>query len=359
MTVMASYSSWQGRKVHGNASLLTGVLKGRMGFEGFVVSDWNGYSQIAGCSSANCPAALRAGIDLLMAPDGWQGLFENTLAQLRSGDIPLARLDDAVRRILRVKLKLGLFAAERPWEGRLEVLASSAHRALARTAVRESLLLLKNSGAVLPIRAAARVLVAGDAADDIARQCGGWTLGWQGSVGGNGKFPQGESIYAGLRRALEAGGGSAQLSADGRYTVRPDVAIVVFGERPYAEGQGDLRSLDYQAGARQDLALLQRLRAQRIPVVSVFLSGRPLQVNAEIDASSAFVAAWLPGSEGGGVADLLIGDAHGAARHDFSGTLSFDWPSSAAATSSPRFALGYGLRYAQAAGPCNRACGPD
>ncbi|MFI4869291.1 MAG: glycoside hydrolase family 3 protein [Steroidobacterales bacterium] len=346
MSVMASFSSWQGQKVHGNASLLTGVLKGRLGFDGFVVGDWNGHAQIPGCTRTRCAAALMAGIDMLMAPDGWKELFDNTLAQLRSGDVPLARLDDAVRRILRVKLKLGLFDSVRPWEGRFEVLASGTHRALARTAVRESLVLLKNDARMLPIRASARVLVAGDAADDIGRQCGGWTLGWQGGADRNGQFPQGESIYAGIRSALEAGGGSAQLSIDGSAAGKPDAAIVVFGERPYAEGAGDLRSLDYQAAGRRDLALLQRLRARHIPVVSVFLSGRPLWVDPEFDASNAFVAAWLPGSEGGGIADLLIGDAHGNARYDFSGTLSFAWPvTRTAADAAPRFALGYGLRY--------------
>jgi beta-glucosidase len=364
MSVMASYSSWQGVKLHGNASLLSDVLKGRLGFDGFVVGDWNGHGQIAGCSNSNCAAALIAGIDMFMAPDGWQALFDNTLAQLRAGNIPLARLDDAVHRILRVKAKLGLFDAARPWEARPDVLASSAHRALARTAVRESLVLLKNHRQLLPLRAAARVLVAGDAADDIGRQCGGWTLGWQSSGHSNRDFPHGESIYAGLRAALEAGGGSAQLSADGSYATRPEVAIVVFGERPYAEGAGDLRSIEYQAGARRDLQLLQRLRAQHIAVVSVFLSGRPLAVDAEIDASDAFVAAWLPGSEGGGVADLVVGDAHGAPRYDFSGTLSFAWPASAAvrtaATPQTRFALGYGLNYpAGTVGACNPACAPD
>jgi beta-glucosidase len=345
MTVMASYSSWQGRKLHGNASLLTGVLKDRMGFDGFVVGDWNGHGQVGGCTNTSCAAALIAGIDMFMAPEDWKQLFDNTLAQLRAGDIPPARLDDAVRRILRVKAKLGLFDGARPWEGRAGVLASNAHRALARTAARESLVLLKNTAALLPLHATARVLVAGDGANDIARQCGGWTLGWQGGGHGNGDFPHGESIYAGLRTALAAGGGSAQLSISGRYRVTPDVAIVVFGERPYAEGAGDLRSIEYQAGERRDLELLRRLRAQHIPLVSVFLSGRPLAMDAEIDASDAFVAAWLPGSEGGAIADLLIGDARGAPRHDFRGTLSFAWPASAAASRS-RLAPGYGLRYA-------------
>jgi beta-glucosidase len=361
MSVMASFSSWQGVKVHANASLLTGVLKGRMGFEGFVVSDWNGYGQIRGCSTTRCAAALMAGIDMLMAPDGWKLLFEHTLAQVRAGQITRARLDDAVRRILRVKARLGLFDDARPWEGRFDVLASAGQRELARTAVRESVVLLKNARQLLPIRASAQVLVAGEGADDIARQCGGWTLGWQGSGLDNAGFPNGESIYAGIQSALAAGGGSAQLAADGSYSVRPDVAIVVFGERPYAERAGDLRSIDYQDGERRDLALLQRLRAAGIPVVAVLLSGRPLGLDAEIDAADAFVAAWLPGSEGGGIADVLIGDTHGSPRQDFSGTLSFDWPASAAAAASaPRFARGYGLHYpAGTTRGCNPACAPD
>jgi beta-glucosidase len=363
MSVMASFSSWRGVKLHGNASLLTGVLKSRLGFDGFVVGDWNGHGQVDGCSNTSCAAALRAGLDMVMAPDGWQALFDNTLAQVRAGAIPMARLNDAVRRILRVKLKLGAFDAARPWEGRPDVLGSSAHRALARAAVRESLVLLKNQHQLLPIGAASRVLVAGDGADDVGRQCGGWTLGWQGGEHRNGDFPQAQSIYAALRAALAAGGGSAELAVDGSYRVKPEVAIVVFGERPYAEGAGDLQSIAYQTGDRRDLDLLQRLRAEHVPVVSVFLSGRPLAADAEIEASDAFVAAWLPGSEGGGVADLLIGNVQGAPRFDFHGTLSFAWPSNAAVRANagvkPEFALGYGLRYpAHAARACNPACAP-
>jgi beta-glucosidase len=371
MSVMASFSSWQGVKLHANASLLSGVLKGRLGFDGFVVSDWNGYEQIPGCSATRCAAALMAGIDMLMAPDGWKLLFDHTLAQVRAGQITRARLDDAVRRILRVKARLGLLDAARPWEGRFDVLASAEQRALARAAVRESLVLLKNSRQVLPIRSSAQVLVAGDGADDIGRQCGGWTLGWQGAGQGNAGFPNGESIYAGIAAALAAGGGSAQLAVDGSYSSRPEVAIVVFGERSYAEQAGDLRSIEYQAGERRDLALMRRLGAAGIPVVSVFLSGRPLAVNPEIDASDAFVAAWLPGSEGGGVADLLIGDGRGAPRYDFRGTLSFAWPASAGAPASgaaaraarmpaPKFARGYGLNYpAGTVQGCNPDCAPD
>jgi beta-glucosidase len=345
MTVMVSYSSWQGHKMHGNQSLLTGVLKGRLGFDGFVVGDWNGHGQLEGCSGSTCPAAFNAGIDMFMAPESWRELFDNTLAQLRSGLIPMARLDDAVRRILRVKVKLGLFERERPWEGRLDLLGSNEHRALAREAVRKSLVLLKNNAHVLPMRASAHVLIAGTAADDIGRQCGGWTLSWQGTGNRNSDFPHAESIYAGLAAAIEAGGGSVELQADGRYARTPDVAVIVYGERPYAEFAGDRHTLAYQPDDPRDLDLLRRLKAAHVPVVSVFLSGRPLWVNPQINASDAFVAAWLPGSEGAGLADVLVGDASGAPRHDFSGTLSFTWPSSAASAARPLFPLGYGLRY--------------
>jgi beta-glucosidase len=344
MSVMVSFSSWQGAKMTGNASLLTGVLKQRMGFAGIVVSDWNAHSQLPGCTAADCPGAVIAGIDLLMAPEDWKALYASTLAHARAGRIPAARIDDAVRRILRVKVRLGLFEPARPWEGRTGVIGAPAHRALAREAVRKSLVLLKNDG-VLPIRANARVLVAGPGADDIGRQCGGWTLSWQGDGNTNADFPNGESIYAGLRAALAAGGGRADLDIEGRYAQKPDVAVVVFGEEPYAEMRGDLRSLDYGIHRPRDLALLKRLREAGIPVVSVFLSGRPLRVNPEINESNAFVAAWLPGSEGAGVADLLIGDAQGRARHDFSGRLAYSWPGGP--MQSPLFAYGYGLNYAR------------
>jgi beta-glucosidase len=342
MTVMASYSSWQGRKMHANESLLTDVLKQRMGFDGFVVGDWNGQAQVPGCSTISCPAAINAGIDMFMAPDGWKQMYDNTLAQARSGQIPLARLDDAVRRILRVKVKLGLFEPTRAWEGRVDTIGSDEHRALAREAVRESLVLLKNRAGVLPIRAGAHVLVAGDAADDIGRQSGGWTLTWQGVENDNDAFPNAQSIYAGLRQALLAGGGEAQLSAEGHYRRKPDVAIVVFGEHPYAEFVGDLKNIEYQAARKRDLKLLQRLHAARIPVVAVFLSGRPLLVNEEMAIADAFVAAWLPGSEGAGVADVLIGDAAGAWRHAFSGRLSFAWPAS---TTRVLYPMGFGMQY--------------
>ena len=354
MTVMASYSSWQGVKMHGNHSLLTDVLKTRMGFQGFVVGDSNAQGQLPGCTNEHCPQAINAGVDMIMAANSWKPFYENTLADVRAGRIDMARLDDAVRRILRVKVRLGLFDGAFPVEGQNALLGSADHRALARQAVRESLVLLKNEAGTLPIRGTAHVLVAGDGADSIAKQSGGWSLSWQGTGNSNADFPNGQSIGAGIAQTLQAMGGSAEIRPDGHYASKPDVAVVVFGENPYAEFQGDIPTLEYQPGEHDDLALLKRLKASGIPVVALFLSGRPLWVNPEINAADAFVAAWLPGTEGGGVADVLIGDAAGKPRSDFRGKLGFSWPKTAAQFSlhreepgyDPQFAFGYGLRYA-------------
>ena len=356
-TVMASFSSWHGRKMHGNKLLLTDVLKQRMGFDGFVVGDWNGHGQVAGCTNTSCPQGFNAGIDMFMAPDSWRGLYDATLAQVRAGEISHQRLDDAVRRILRVKMRAGLFErgapSQRPLAGRFELIGAPEHRAVARQAVRQSLVLLKNNAGLLPLAPALTVLVAGDGADDIAKQSGGWTLSWQGDGLDKSLFPGATSIFDGIRQAVEGAGGSAVLSADGSYTQRPDVAIVVYGEDPYAEFYGDVPHLAYRPDDRRDLALLHRLKADGIPTVSVFLSGRPLWVNPEINASDAFVAAWLPGSEGGGIADVLFRAADGTVAHDFTGTLSFSWPRTAVQPPQnrgddgydPLFAYGFGLSY--------------
>jgi beta-glucosidase len=354
LTVMASFSSWNGQKITGNKTLLTDVLKGRMGFQGFVVSDWNAHGQLAGCTNTSCPQAMNAGLDMYMAPDSWKGLYDSTLAQVKTGEIPMARLDDAVRRILRVKVKTGLFERVAPTvQGRFDRLGAAEHRAIAREAVAKSLVLLKNDG-VLPVKPGARVLVAG-AADDIGKASGGWTLTWQGTGNRNSDFPHGQSIWGGIEQAVKAAGGQAELAPDGKFTTKPDVAIVVFGEDPYAEFQGDVTNLGYQLGDKTDLALLKKLKAQGIPVVSVFLSGRPLWVNPEINASDAFVAAWLPGSEGGGVADVLVAGKDGKSKRDFQGKLGFSWPKRADQGPlnrgqpgyDPQFAYGYGLSYAK------------
>ncbi|WP_300380783.1 glycoside hydrolase family 3 protein [Henriciella sp.] len=353
LSVMASFSSWNGKKVTGDPYLLNDVLKERMGFDGFIVGDWNAHGQIEGCTNTDCPEALNAGLDMYMAPDSWRGLYESTLEQARSGEIPMERLDDAVRRILRAKLHFGVFEegtpSERALAGQEDILGSDEHRTLARQAVRESLVLLKNDG-VLPITPDKRILVAGDGADNISKQSGGWTLTWQGGGADNAEFPNASSILEGIEKAAS----SVEYSPEGTYSETPDVAIVVFGEEPYAEFRGDVDHLAYDLSGSKELTLLKELQAEGIPVVSVFLSGRPMWVNRELNASDAFVAAWLPGSEGGGVADLLIANEDGEPRHDFKGTLSFSWPRQPDQTPlnvgdeayDPLFAYGYGLSYA-------------
>ncbi len=346
LTVMASFSSWNGAKNHGNRSLLTDVLKGAMGFEGLLVGDWNGHAQIAGCSVTDCPAALNAGLDMYMAPDSWKGLFNNLLREVRTGEVPMARLDDAVRRVLRVKAKLGMLDAARPTLHNYDALGAPAHLALAREAAAKSLVLLKNNGTHLPIRPGAKVLVAGDGADNLGMQSGGWTITWQGTNLTRADFPNGRSIWDGINAAVLQAGGTARLSPDGTFTSKPDIAIVVYGELPYAEFQGDIPTLDYQPVLATNLALIKRLKAAGIPVVSVFLSGRPLFTSPEINASDAFVAAWLPGSQGDGLADVLIAGRDGLPKRTFSGRLSFPWPADARSPlAGALFPAGYGLHY--------------
>ncbi len=358
-SVMASFNSWHGKKLHGSEYLLTDVLKGKMGFDGFVVGDWNGHGQIAGCSNENCPQAINAGLDVFMVPtNAWKPLLENTIAQVEQGVIPISRIDDAVTRILRVKFRAGLFdkpsPANRQFSGKTELIGNDAHRDIARQAVRESLVLLKNNDQLLPLSPKKHFLLAGDAANNIGKQSGGWTITWQGTNNENSDFPGGSSIYDGFSKQVNAAGGQIQLSVDGNYHGKPDVAVVVYGEEPYAEGHGDRENLVYQRGSKTDLALLKKLKAQGIPVVSVFISGRPMWVNAEMNASDAFVAAWLPGSEGKAVAEVLLTDRKGQLQHDFMGKLSFSWPKSPEQNANrfdddyqPLLPYGFGLKYGE------------
>ncbi|MBB6425061.1 glycoside hydrolase family 3 protein [Sphingopyxis sp. JAI128] len=348
LTVMASFSSWQGVKHHGNKGLLTDALKTKMGFEGFVVGDWNGHGQVAGCSVTDCAQSINAGLDMFMAPDSWKGLYETTLEQARDGTIPAARLDDAVRRILRVKYKLGLFPEGHVDRSVVRAIGTPDHLAVAREAVAKSLVLLKNNGNVLPIKPGARVLVTGPAADSMAIQSGGWTISWQGTDVVRSDFPNGQTIWEALDKSVRDAGGVATLSEGGVFKEKPDVAIVVFGEAPYAEFQGDVATLDYQPTEATDLATLKKLKAAGIPVVALFLSGRPMFANPEINASDAFVAGWLPGSQGAGVADVLVAGKDGKTVRGFTGTLPFAWPSDARSpVEKPQFAVGYGLKYGE------------
>jgi len=345
LTVMASFSSWNGIKHHGNASLLTDVLKNRMGFAGLVVGDWNGHGQVAGCSATDCAASLNAGLDLYMAPDSWKGLFDTTVADVRAGRITQARLDDAVRRVLRVKFKLGLMGPTEVTRGDPALVGAPAHLALAREAVAKSLVLLKNDGHVLPIRPGAKVLVAGPGADSMAMQSGGWTISWQGTDTTAADFPNGQTIGAAIAAAVKDAGGQAIIAPKGDSDQRADVAIVVTGEPPYAEFQGDVPHLAYTPQHGEE-ALIARLRAQGTKVVLVFLSGRPMFTGKLMNQADAFVAAWLPGTQGNGVADVLVARRNGKPLRDFSGRLPFAWPADARAPiAGPLFRTGYGLTY--------------
>ncbi|MBU2871135.1 exo 1,3/1,4-beta-D-glucan glucohydrolase [Colwellia sp. E2M01] len=359
-SVMASFNSWHGKKNHGNKYLLNDVLKDKMGFDGFVVGDWNGHGQVKGCSNESCPQAVNAGLDIFMVPTAaWKPLYENTITQVKNGQISQARIDDAVSRILRVKFRAGLFDKPSPinrhLSGKTELIGAAEHRKIAKQAVRESLVLLKNKGNILPISPQNTILVAGDGADNIGKQSGGWSITWQGTNNENTDFPGGSSIYSGIKQQVLAAGGKVELNVAGDYSNKPDIAIVVFGEEPYAEGVGDIENLEYQQGIKQDLALLKKLKAQGIPVVSLFISGRPMWVNAELNASDAFVATWLPGSEGDAVADVLFTKANGEVHHDFIGKLSFSWPATATQTQVNRFdenyqpllPYGFGLAYGE------------
>ena len=352
-TVMASYSSWRGYKMHGNKYLLTTVLKDRMGFDGYIIGDWNGHGQLPGCTDRACAAAINAGIDMIMVPKEWRSFIANTLRQVRSGEIAQSRIDDAVKRILRVKLRAGLFDKGSNPPVSLDWIGHPQHRALARQAARASLVLLKNENGVLPLSGSARVLVTGHAADDFAAQTGGWTITWQGTDNDRAHYRGATTILQGIRAAVESGGGTLIQDANGRFDTSADAAIVVFGESPYAEGEGDLQHLVYHEYNRQPLKALRKLRKRRIPTVAVFLSGRPMVVTKELDAADAFVAAWLPGSEGAAIADLLFADDSGAPAFQFTGRLSFSWPRGAAQVRLnrdddlylPLFPFGYGLSY--------------
>ncbi len=356
-TAMASFSAWNGTKIHGSKYLMNDILKEQIGFDGPVVGDWNAHGQVPGCSNASCPASINAGLDIFMAPQDWKALFYNTVKQVENSEISMARMDDAVRRILRMKFRSGLFEKPKPsargLAGKEGVIGSKAHRMVAREAVRQSLVLLKNKGKTLPIKPNSTILLVGDGAHNIGKQSGGWTISWQGTGNTNEDFPGGQSIYDGIKEAVEATGGTVILDIDGTQDVKADVAIAVFGENPYAEFQGDRDTLEFQPGNKAALNLLKSLKKRNLPVVSVFLSGRPMWVNPELNASDAFVAAWLPGSEGGGLADILIANENGKPRYDFTGTLSFSWPKTPLqgvlnphhSDYDPLFPLAYGLNY--------------
>jgi beta-glucosidase len=362
-TVMASYNSWHDTavdsastlpmgKVHGNPFLLTTVLKQRWGFDGFVVSDWNAIEEVPGCRKDSCAAAINAGVDMVMVPEDWRQFIDNTVAQVERGDISRARIDDAVTRILRVKLRAGALdnlPRARPDVGRFAgKQAPLQPKALARQAVRQSLVLLKNEGKVLPLRRGGRWLVVGAFADSLPAQTGGWSLTWQGNDTTNVDFPNGTTVLAALRAA---GAREVVYSPDGMTGAVGafDAVIAVIGETPYAETAGDVRvpaPLSLPGVAPQTQDLLTRAASHGAPVVSVLLTGRPLESQEALARSDAFIVAWLPGTEGGGIADVLVAGEGGHARYRFSGRLPFPWPSCSQpeAACPPQFPQGFGLR---------------
>ena len=352
-SVMISFSSWNGTKLHGHRYLITDVLKGELGFDGIVVSDWAGIDQIDGVwgdnpygppslSATDVRTAVNAGIDMVMAPYNWQRFIDLLRVEVQQGRVPMSRVDDAVRRILTKKFELGLF--ERPYADRsyLSTVGSASHRALAREAVQKSQVVLKNEGGVLPLpRENARIFVAGRNADDIGHQSGGWTITWQ---GGSGDITPGTTILEGIR-ATVAPSATVTFQPDGfGIDSSYDVAVAVVGEQPYAEGEGDRpNGLGLSSG---DLATIDRLRAAGVPVVVVLVSGRPMDIADRLAQWDGLVAAWLPGTEGQGVADVLFGLV------EPTGKLPMTWMRSVAQQpindgdgQDPLFPYGFGLTY--------------
>lgn len=323
-SIMVSFSSWNGQKMSGNKYLLTDVLKNELGFKGFLVSDWAAIDQLSPNYKSDIEQSINAGMDMVMVPYG-PGKpnnyvqFTRDLKQLvAEGKVPQSRIDDAVRRILRIKFQMGLFDGNDPVNPALtSAIGSPEHRAVARQAVRESLVLLKNENHALPLsRNIKRLAVVGAAADDLGVQCGGWTITWQ---GGHGQVTHGgTTILAAIRQTVSPDT-QVSFSPDSSNLGNPDAVIVVAGESPYAEMKGDRTNLDLSV---EDTVLIARAKSSGAPVVTILLSGRPLVLNSALDDSTAFVAAWLPGTEGQGVTDVLFGDFH------FTGKLSRVWPGS-------------------------------
>lgn len=344
-TVMPSYSSLDvigdGKgpvKMHARADMINGVLKGRMGFDGFVISDWDGINQIPGDYTSDVRTSVNAGVDMVMAPYAYRDFRTALVAETEAGRVSEARIDDAVSRILTQKFRLGLF--EKPYadtSGAAKI-GSAGHRAVARQAAAESQVLLKNAGGVLPLKKSQKVYVAGSNADDIGNQTGGWTVTWQGS---SGDIVPGTTILEGLRDA----GGDVTYSKDASApTTGYDVGVVVVGETPYAEGVGDVgNGHDLELSAADKAAVDKVCAAMKCAVLIV--SGRPQLVGDRLGAIDALVASWLPGTEGAGVADVLYG------RRPFTGQLPVTWPKSEAqlpinvgdATYDPQFPYGWGL----------------
>jgi beta-glucosidase len=348
-SIMISYSSWNGAKMHGHRHMITDVLKGELGFKGFIVSDWAAIDQLSSDYSHDVEVSINAGLDMVMIPNGPDKKnsyveFINDLKNLvAEGKVSQSRVDDAVRRILRVKIQMGLFEHPFTDPALTPLVGSPEHREVARDCVRHSLVLLKNTGSTLPLKKTVKRLhVAGKGADDIGTQCGGWTIAWQGGTGT--VLKGGTTILEAIRQAV-APGTRVTYSTDGSDSGGADAIVVVIGEKPYAEMMGDRADLSL---ATEDRAIVKKAKEAGVPLVTILLSGRPLILGEALDASDAFVAAWLPGTEGRGVSDVLFGD------HKPSGKLPHTWPRSMSQVpinvgngpdGEPLFPFGFGLTY--------------
>ena len=340
-SIMVSFNSWNGQKMHGNHYLLTQVLKGELGFTGFLISDWAGIDQLPGDYKSDIETAINAGLDMIMVPDKYVEFITLLKELIQEGKIPISRIDDAVRRILRIKFRMGLF--ERPLTDRTYTtsIGSLSHRQVARECVRQSLVLLKNEHHTLPLRKdAIKIHVAGKNADDLGNQCGGWTISWQGS---SGDITYGTTILQAIHAAVSS---TAQVSysRDGSGAAGADIGIVVIGETPYAEGMGDRTDLSLDS---EDIATVQNVRNAGMPVVVILICGRPLILEPILANCEALLVAWLPGSEGQGVTDVLFGD------YSPTGKLGHSWPrhmtqipiNHGDPNYDPLFPYGYGLTY--------------
>ena len=356
ITIMASFNSWNGLKAHGNEYLLTDVLKNQMEFDGLIVGDWNGHGQVDGCEDNNCPEAFNSGVDIFMVPQDWEALYWNTLDQVKEGIISVERLDDAVSRILSVKKHLGLFDGRVPHNYDQNYVGDSSHKLLARQAVRESLVLLKNEN-MLPMNPNKNFLIIGEQSKNIENQMGGWTITWQGKTWEgteitNSDFPDTDSIYQSLSKHIQNTGGNVEYSKDGSYKTKPDYVIMVYGETPYAEGFGDIDSLNFSQINSKIIKKMSKLSNEDIPIVSLFLSGRPLVVDKELSLSDAFVSIWLPGTSVEGINDVIFTENNNI-NYDFAGKLPFSWPSKKSSNPLnigdqeyfPLYEYGYGLTY--------------
>jgi beta-glucosidase len=316
-SIMVSFNSWNGQKMHGHKRMLTDVLRGELGFRGLLVSDWNGIDELPGDRDADVEQSINAGIDMVMAPDSYREFITSLKRNVEAGRVPMTRIDEAVRRILITKFRLGLF--ERPFgdPSLLAKVGSAEHRAVARQAVRESLVLLVNKNKALPIPATAgSILVGGKAADDIGLQSGGWTISWQGS---SGAITDGTTVLQAIKKAVP--NATVTYSKNGEFAPasQAKAAVIVIGEEPYAEMKGDRADLSVAA---DDVQAVKNAKKAGVPVIVVLFSGRPLILSPILDDVDALVAAWLPGSEGDGIADVLFG------KYNPTGKLSVTWPRS-------------------------------